>query len=192
MRREPQDDYLHAVETDVELQREPLLQLLRSAASGMGGWVRMGNRPNEGYAEMTVCLYLPDGRVGVQLQAPADRRARRPRRRRPAVRGASRRTRSTASRTTARCACSRTRARWPTRRRAFNDNPHAAVHDRPHAHGRRPAVGRRTRVGRGREEARPRPREDVRPRSHRAAHGDHRNRHGRRRALRHHRCGRLA
>jgi hypothetical protein len=30
---------------------------------GVGGWFRMGNRANEGQAEMTVCLYLPgDGR----------------------------------------------------------------------------------------------------------------------------------
>jgi hypothetical protein len=30
----------------------------------------MGNRPNEGYAEMTVCLYLPDGRVGFNFKRP--------------------------------------------------------------------------------------------------------------------------
>jgi hypothetical protein len=36
----------------------------------MGGWVRMGNRPNEGYAEMTVCLYLPDGRIGFIYKRP--------------------------------------------------------------------------------------------------------------------------
>ena len=37
---------------------------------GLGGWVRMGNRPNERYAEMTVCLYLPDGRVGFMFKRP--------------------------------------------------------------------------------------------------------------------------
>ena len=41
----------------------------------MGGWVRMGNRPNEGYAELTVCLYLPDGSVGFMFKRPEDRRA---------------------------------------------------------------------------------------------------------------------
>ncbi len=30
----------------------------------------MGNRPNEQYAEMTVCLYLPDGRVGFMFKRP--------------------------------------------------------------------------------------------------------------------------
>jgi hypothetical protein len=40
------------------------------ARRGVGGWVRMGNRPNEGYAEMTVCLYLPDGRVAFMFGRP--------------------------------------------------------------------------------------------------------------------------
>lgn len=36
---------------------------LYDPAQGVGGWFRCGNRANEGYAEMTVCLYLPGGRV---------------------------------------------------------------------------------------------------------------------------------
>ncbi len=36
----------------------------------MGGWMRLGNRVNEGYAELSVCLYLPDGRVACQFQRP--------------------------------------------------------------------------------------------------------------------------
>ena len=36
-----------------------------------GGWVRLGNRANEGYAELAVCLYLPDGRIACQFQRPA-------------------------------------------------------------------------------------------------------------------------
>lgn len=35
-----------------------------------GGWFRIGNRPNEGYAEMTVCLYLPDGRIAFTFGRP--------------------------------------------------------------------------------------------------------------------------
>ncbi len=35
-----------------------------------GGFVRMGNRPNEGAAEMTICIYLPDGRVGFMFKRP--------------------------------------------------------------------------------------------------------------------------
>ncbi len=36
----------------------------------VGGFVRMGNRPNEGNAEMTVCIYLPDGSVGFMFKRP--------------------------------------------------------------------------------------------------------------------------
>ena len=46
-------------------------------AQGVGGWFRMGNRANEGTAEMTVCLYLPaeqDGgnrQVGFMFKRPS-------------------------------------------------------------------------------------------------------------------------
>jgi hypothetical protein len=40
------------------------------AGSRMGGWMRLGNRVNEGYAELSVCLYLPGGRVACQFQRP--------------------------------------------------------------------------------------------------------------------------
>jgi len=36
----------------------------------LGGFVRLGNRPNEGAAEMTVCLYQPNGTVGFMFQRP--------------------------------------------------------------------------------------------------------------------------
>jgi hypothetical protein len=36
----------------------------------MGGWMRLGNRVNEGHAELSVCLYLPDGRIACQFQRP--------------------------------------------------------------------------------------------------------------------------
>ena len=38
--------------------------------SGIGGWMRIGNRVNEGYAELSVCLYLPDGRIACQFRRP--------------------------------------------------------------------------------------------------------------------------
>jgi len=41
---------------------------LYDPAQGVGGWFRCGNRANEGYAEMTVCLYLPGGRVGFMFK----------------------------------------------------------------------------------------------------------------------------
>jgi hypothetical protein len=40
------------------------------ARERLGGFVRIGNRPNERYAEMTICLYLPDGRVAFMFARP--------------------------------------------------------------------------------------------------------------------------
>jgi len=36
----------------------------------LGGFFRLGNRANEGTGEMTVCLYLPDGRVAFMFRRP--------------------------------------------------------------------------------------------------------------------------
>jgi hypothetical protein len=36
----------------------------------VGGFARLGNRPNEGAAEMTVCVYLPDNSVGFMFKRP--------------------------------------------------------------------------------------------------------------------------
>lgn len=41
-----------------------------NSASPVGGWMRLGNRVNEGHAELSVCLYLPDGRIACQFQRP--------------------------------------------------------------------------------------------------------------------------
>src|SRR5690349_24699645 len=70
MRLEPADDYLHAVEVASNFNDSRYYNFFDPGA-GMGGWTRMGNRPNEQYAEMTVCLYLPDGRVAFMFQRPA-------------------------------------------------------------------------------------------------------------------------
>lgn len=58
IRLEPEDDLLHPVE-EAPNYNESRYYNVFDAGTGLGGWVRMGNRPNEGYAEMTVCLYLP-------------------------------------------------------------------------------------------------------------------------------------
>ncbi|HLG92823.1 MAG TPA: hypothetical protein VKY15_07585, partial [Acidimicrobiales bacterium] len=39
-------------------------------AGGLAGFLRCGNRVNEGYAEVTVCLWLPDGRVAFSFGRP--------------------------------------------------------------------------------------------------------------------------
>ncbi len=38
--------------------------------ASLGGFFRLGNRANEGSGEMTICLYLPDGRVGFMFGRP--------------------------------------------------------------------------------------------------------------------------
>ena len=86
IRRDPEDDYLHPLE-EASNFNESRYYNVYDAGAGLGGWMRMGNRPNEGYAELTVCLYLPDGRVGFMFKRPGDRRPHRPRRRRAALRG---------------------------------------------------------------------------------------------------------
>ncbi len=69
MRRGPEDDYMHALESASNFNESRYYNWFDPAAS-MGGWVRMGNRVNEGHAELTVCLYLPDGRVGFMFKRP--------------------------------------------------------------------------------------------------------------------------
>jgi hypothetical protein len=65
----PEDDYLHPAE-DASNFNESRYYNWFDPDTGSGGWVRMGNRPNEGYAEMTVCLYLPDGRIAFMFKRP--------------------------------------------------------------------------------------------------------------------------
>jgi len=38
------------------------------ARQRVGGWFRMGNRPNEGHAEMSACVDLPDGRTAFMFK----------------------------------------------------------------------------------------------------------------------------
>ncbi len=63
----PDDDYMHPVEA-AENFNESMYFNVFDPNRHIGGWFRMGNRPNEGYAEMTVCIYLPDGRVAFMFR----------------------------------------------------------------------------------------------------------------------------
>jgi hypothetical protein len=69
IRREPEDDYLHPADADPNFNESRYYNFF-DRGTGLGGWMRMGNRPNEAHAEMTVCLYLPDGRVGFIFKRP--------------------------------------------------------------------------------------------------------------------------
>jgi hypothetical protein len=60
---EPEDEYCHKPDT-AKNYNESMYFNVFDPAKKIGGWFRLGNRVNEGYAEMSACLYLPDGRVG--------------------------------------------------------------------------------------------------------------------------------
>ena len=66
---EPEDEFNHLPD-DSQNYNESMYFNLFDHSSRLGGWFRLGNRPNEGYAEMTCCLYLPDGRVGFMFNRP--------------------------------------------------------------------------------------------------------------------------
>jgi len=67
MRLDPQDEYTHTPEA-AKNYNESMYFNLFDPQQKVGGWFRLGNRPNEGYAEMSVCLYLPDGRVAFMFK----------------------------------------------------------------------------------------------------------------------------
>ncbi|HEX9530930.1 MAG TPA: hypothetical protein VF954_07320 [Acidimicrobiales bacterium] len=69
IRLEPQDEYMHELGPELNFNESMYFNLYDPRAR-LGGFFRLGNRANEGTAEMTVCLYLPDGRVGFMFQRP--------------------------------------------------------------------------------------------------------------------------
>jgi hypothetical protein len=64
-----QDEYPHAPSAESHFNESVYCNGFDSR-TGAGGWMRLGNRVNEGYAELSVCLYLPDGRIACQFQRP--------------------------------------------------------------------------------------------------------------------------
>ncbi|HJQ82950.1 MAG TPA: hypothetical protein VKA21_02665 [Candidatus Binatia bacterium] len=66
----PADDGMHEHSGEANFNESAYYNFYDSGAR-LGGFVRLGNRANEGYAEMTVCLYLPDGRVAFMYGRPA-------------------------------------------------------------------------------------------------------------------------
>lgn len=63
------DDYMHP-NTGEENFNESAYYNFYDPKVRLGGFVRLGLRPNEGKGEMTVCLYLPDGTVGFMYKRP--------------------------------------------------------------------------------------------------------------------------
>ena len=69
IRLEPEDEYMHKLE-DASNFNESMYFNVYDPAERIGGFLRLGNRANEGYAELTTCLYLPDGRVAFMFKRP--------------------------------------------------------------------------------------------------------------------------
>ena len=65
----PEDDYLHELGPEPNFNESAYYNFFDTERK-LGGWFRIGNRANEGYAERTVCLYLPDGRVLFSFSRP--------------------------------------------------------------------------------------------------------------------------
>ena len=58
----PEDDYTHELGPEPNFNESMYFNFF-DPSQAIGGFVRLGNRANEGRAEMTVCIYLKDGRV---------------------------------------------------------------------------------------------------------------------------------
>jgi hypothetical protein len=69
IRLEPADELTHSLGPEPSFNESMYVNVF-AAEAGVGGFFRLGNRANEGYAEMTVCLYLPGGRVGFMFKRP--------------------------------------------------------------------------------------------------------------------------
>jgi hypothetical protein len=69
LRLDPQDEYPHRSDEATNFN-ESVYTSAFDPRTRMGGWMRLGNRVNEGHAELSVCLYLPEGRVACQFQRP--------------------------------------------------------------------------------------------------------------------------
>ncbi|MEX0749251.1 MAG: hypothetical protein WD359_00445 [Dehalococcoidia bacterium] len=62
-----QDDYTHPLGPESNFNESMYFNFFDRARNS-GGFVRLGNRANEGYAEMTMTLYMPDGSVLFQFK----------------------------------------------------------------------------------------------------------------------------
>jgi hypothetical protein len=69
LRLEPTDEYMHDLEEASNFNESMYFNVF-DPNERVGGFLRLGNRANEHYAEMTTCLYLPDGRVAFMFSRP--------------------------------------------------------------------------------------------------------------------------
>jgi hypothetical protein len=66
---EPEDEYPHDPGTASNYNESMYLNGF-DLERELGAWFRIGNRVNEGHAEVSVCTYLPGGRVGFAYARP--------------------------------------------------------------------------------------------------------------------------
>ncbi|MDO8704391.1 MAG: hypothetical protein Q7J84_05520 [Sulfuricaulis sp.] len=69
LRLDPRDEYTHPPEAASNYNESMYFNAF-DTQRGVGLWVRIGNRPNEGHAEMSCCVYLPGGKVGFMHGRP--------------------------------------------------------------------------------------------------------------------------
>lgn len=69
LRLEARDEYLHDLGPE-QTFNESMYCNIYDPAVKVGGFFRLGNRPNEGVGEMTACVYLPGGKVAFMFQRP--------------------------------------------------------------------------------------------------------------------------
>ena len=65
----PEDDYTHPLGPEENFNESVYFNFFDKAKQ-MGGFIRIGNRANEGHAEMTVIVYLPDGSALFNYKRP--------------------------------------------------------------------------------------------------------------------------
>jgi hypothetical protein len=68
-RLKPEDEYTHTPDAASNYNESMYFNVFDHRTK-VGGWFRLGNRPNEGQAEMSICVYLPDGRIGFMFGRP--------------------------------------------------------------------------------------------------------------------------
>ena len=69
LRLDARDEYTHTPEAASNYNESMYFNAF-DTKTGIGTWFRIGNRANEGHAEMTCCVYQPDGRVGFMFGRP--------------------------------------------------------------------------------------------------------------------------
>jgi hypothetical protein len=70
LRLEPADEFVHPNTGEPNFNESVYLNFY-DPRERLGGFVRIGNRPNEGRAEVSICLFEPDGSVLFAFQRPA-------------------------------------------------------------------------------------------------------------------------